>query len=349
MDYTNSLDSITDPRPMERIAGETGVTIGGTGRLILASTGINASGTNFTDRLTVNSGATVQIADQNALAYAPLDTSGGGAGAGSQPYPEALAAGAKVVAWDDNAARRDAALGSGIPVAGLADTDLGSFKALVLSPGIPSSFPKPHPVAARAKDARIPENLQAFAVDSVSKSRVAFDKLSTVAKDQAILELENEKAVASIPSTAAGVVEKVFVKVGDRIAVGLDVKGHTLAARGWTQEGGDLWETLGRLDAAGCARYVVTDVDRDGTLHGPNLDLLRAVCGATDRPIVASGGVGSLSHVHALTELVPLGVEGAIIGKALYAGEFTLAEALVAVEATLIARLEFRNTGQRPV
>ena len=81
------------------------------------------------------------------------------------------------------------------------------------------------------------------------------------------------------------------------------------------------------------AGYVVTDVDRDGTLHGPNLDLLRAVCEATDRPIVASGGVGSLSHVHALTELVPLGVEGAIIGKALYAGEFTLAEALVAVEA----------------
>ena len=128
-------------------------------------------------------------------------------------------------------------------------------------------------------------------------------------------------------------VESIIATYGDRIAVGLDVRGRTLAARGWTKEGGDLYEVMARLDAQGCARYVVTDVDRDGTLHGPNLDLLRAVCEATDRPIVASGGVGSLSHVHALTELVPLGVEGAIIGKALYAGEFTLAEALVAVEA----------------
>lgn len=128
-------------------------------------------------------------------------------------------------------------------------------------------------------------------------------------------------------------VESIIAEYGDRIAVGLDVRGRTLAARGWTKEGGDLYEVMARLDAQGCARYVVTDVERDGTLHGPNLELLRSVCSATDRPIVASGGVGSLSHIHALSELVPLGVEGAIVGKALYAGEFTLAEALVAVEA----------------
>lgn len=115
---------------------------------------------------------------------------------------------------------------------------------------------------------------------------------------------------------------------GDRIAVGLDVRGTTLAARGWTQEGGDLWEVLTRLDAAGCARYVVTDVTKDGTLRGPNLELLVAVCAATDAPVVASGGIASLEDLAALRALVPLGVEGAIVGKALYAGAFTLPEAL---------------------
>jgi phosphoribosylanthranilate isomerase len=118
---------------------------------------------------------------------------------------------------------------------------------------------------------------------------------------------------------------------GDRIAVGLDVRGTTLAARGWTREGGDLWETLARLDADGCSRYVVTDVTKDGTLRGPNLALLRDVCARTDRPVMASGGVARLDDLHELAELVPVGVEGAIVGKALYAGAFTLAEALAAV------------------
>ncbi|HEU0214682.1 MAG TPA: bifunctional 1-(5-phosphoribosyl)-5-((5-phosphoribosylamino)methylideneamino)imidazole-4-carboxamide isomerase/phosphoribosylanthranilate isomerase PriA [Jiangellaceae bacterium] len=115
---------------------------------------------------------------------------------------------------------------------------------------------------------------------------------------------------------------------GDMIAVGLDVRGTTLAARGWTREGGDLWEVLDRLDREGCSRYVVTDVGRDGTLGGPNLDLLQAVCRRTDRPVVASGGVSSLADITALRSLVPLGVEGAIVGKALYAGRFTLADAI---------------------
>ncbi len=124
---------------------------------------------------------------------------------------------------------------------------------------------------------------------------------------------------------------RVIGEHGDRIAVGLDVRGTTLAARGWTREGGDLWETLARLDADGCSRYVVTDVTKDGTLQGPNLELLREVCQRTDRPVVASGGVARLADLHQLAELVPLGVEGAIVGKALYAGAFTLAEALAAV------------------
>jgi phosphoribosylformimino-5-aminoimidazole carboxamide ribotide isomerase/phosphoribosylanthranilate isomerase len=126
-------------------------------------------------------------------------------------------------------------------------------------------------------------------------------------------------------------VREAIAQYGDRIAVGLDVRGTTLSARGWTQDGGELFDVLSRLDADGCARYVVTDVRRDGTLTGPNLELLRSVCAATDRPVVASGGVSSLADLRALAELVPLGVEGAIVGKALYAGEFTLEQALAEV------------------
>lgn len=121
---------------------------------------------------------------------------------------------------------------------------------------------------------------------------------------------------------------KVISEFGDRIAVGLDVRGRILAARGWTKEGGDLFETIERLDRDGCARYVVTDVTKDGTLKGPNLDLLRNVCTATNAPVIASGGISSLDDLKALKELVSIGVEGAIMGKALYAGAFTLAAAL---------------------
>ena len=120
-------------------------------------------------------------------------------------------------------------------------------------------------------------------------------------------------------------VRSVIGSHGDKIAVGLDVRGTTLAARGWTSEGGELYETLERLDAEGCARYVVTDVLKDGTLRGPNLGLLRDVCARTCAPVVASGGVSSLGDLRALASLVPVGVEGAIVGKALYAGAFTLA------------------------
>lgn len=120
----------------------------------------------------------------------------------------------------------------------------------------------------------------------------------------------------------------VIDRFGERIAVGLDVRGHTLAARGWTKEGGNLFETLQRLDADGCARYVVTDVNKDGTLQGPNLDLLRQVCRATNRPVIASGGVSKLQDLKELRALTEIGIEGAIVGKALYAGAFTLQEAI---------------------
>ncbi len=119
-----------------------------------------------------------------------------------------------------------------------------------------------------------------------------------------------------------------IARFGERIAVGLDVRGTTLAARGWTREGGDLWEVLARLDVVGCERYVVTDVTKDGTLQGPNLGLLAQVCAKTPAPVVASGGVSSLEDIAALRGLVSEGVEGAIVGKALYAGAFTLPEAL---------------------
>ena len=128
-------------------------------------------------------------------------------------------------------------------------------------------------------------------------------------------------------------VRGVLADYGDRVAVGLDVRGSRLAARGWTSDGGDLMEVLGRLEDDGCARYVVTDVTKDGMLAGPNLDLLRTVCAQTDRPVLASGGVSSLADLRAIAALAPLGVEGAIVGKALYAGAFTLPEALAAVAA----------------
>ncbi|RKS84259.1 phosphoribosylformimino-5-aminoimidazole carboxamide ribotide isomerase/phosphoribosylanthranilate isomerase [Motilibacter peucedani] len=128
-------------------------------------------------------------------------------------------------------------------------------------------------------------------------------------------------------------VRRAIAEHGDRIAVGLDVRGTTLAARGWVQEGGELFEVLARLDADGCARYVVTDVARDGTLTGPNLELLRSVCAATERPVVASGGISSLADLTALRGLTGEGVEGAIVGKALYAGAFTLEDALRAASS----------------
>ncbi|HEY6800095.1 MAG TPA: bifunctional 1-(5-phosphoribosyl)-5-((5-phosphoribosylamino)methylideneamino)imidazole-4-carboxamide isomerase/phosphoribosylanthranilate isomerase PriA [Agromyces sp.] len=120
----------------------------------------------------------------------------------------------------------------------------------------------------------------------------------------------------------------VIAQYGEAVAVGLDVRGTTLAARGWTQDGGDLWQVMDRLEEAGAARYVVTDVTKDGTLQGPNIDLLRQVMDRTHRPVVASGGISSLDDIAALRELVPLGLEGTIVGKVLYAGAFTLAEAL---------------------
>ncbi|AXE54341.1 bifunctional 1-(5-phosphoribosyl)-5-((5-phosphoribosylamino)methylideneamino)imidazole-4-carboxamide isomerase/phosphoribosylanthranilate isomerase PriA [Aurantimicrobium sp. MWH-Uga1] len=119
-----------------------------------------------------------------------------------------------------------------------------------------------------------------------------------------------------------------IARYGDQIAVGLDVRGETLAARGWTEEGGNLWDVLARLEEAGCARYVVTDVTRDGMLNGPNIELLSAITQKTGKPVVASGGIASLDDLVALRSLVPLGVEGAIVGKALYAHKFTLEQAI---------------------
>jgi len=128
-------------------------------------------------------------------------------------------------------------------------------------------------------------------------------------------------------------VRAVIAEHGDRIAVGLDVRGTRLSARGWTRDGGELDEVLGRLESEGCRRYVVTDILKDGMLRGPNLDLLRRVCARTDRPVIASGGVSSLADLQAIAGLRSLGVEGAIIGTALYSGAFTLEEALNAMGA----------------
>ena len=159
-------------------------------------------------------------------------------------------------------------------------------------------------------------------------------ELSGGIRDDASLELALATGCARVNLGTAALespdwVRSAIARHGDRIAVGLDVRGTTLSARGWTQDGGELFEVLERLDRDGCARYVVTDVRRDGTLTGPNVELLRRVCAATTRPVVASGGVSTLDDLRELAN-VP-GVEGAIVGKALYAGAFTLPDALAAV------------------
>jgi phosphoribosyl isomerase A len=166
----------------------------------------------------------------------------------------------------------------------------------------------------------------------VGKLDVAVE-LSGGIRDDASLDAALATGAARVNVGTAAIedpdwVRRAIARVGDRIAVGLDVRGTTLAARGWTREGGELFEVLARLDADGCARYVVTDVRRDGTLTGPNVELLASVTAATDRPVIASGGVSNLLDLQAISQLPR--VEGAIVGKALYAGAFTLPEALAA-------------------
>lgn len=158
-------------------------------------------------------------------------------------------------------------------------------------------------------------------------------ELSGGLRDDASLEAALDLGVARVNLGTAALenpewTAKVIERFGDRIAVGLDVRGTTLSGRGWTKEGGDIWEVLARLEDAGCARYVVTDVTKDGTLRGPNVELLAQMCERTDKPVVASGGISSLEDLRVLRELTGAGVEGAIVGKALYSGAFTLPQAL---------------------
>jgi 1-(5-phosphoribosyl)-5-[(5-phosphoribosylamino)methylideneamino] imidazole-4-carboxamide isomerase/N-(5'phosphoribosyl)anthranilate isomerase len=158
-------------------------------------------------------------------------------------------------------------------------------------------------------------------------------ELSGGIRDDASLEAALEAGATRVNLGTAALedpewTERVIKRFGDFVAVGLDVRGTTLAARGWTQEGGDLYEVLSRLEQAGCSRYVVTDVTKDGTLKGPNLELLKSVMQHTKQPVVASGGISSLQDITDLHALVALGLEGAILGKSLYANKFTLEEAL---------------------
>jgi 1-(5-phosphoribosyl)-5-[(5-phosphoribosylamino)methylideneamino] imidazole-4-carboxamide isomerase/N-(5'phosphoribosyl)anthranilate isomerase len=167
----------------------------------------------------------------------------------------------------------------------------------------------------------------------VDASRSVKIELSGGIRDDASLEAALEAGATRVNLGTAALEDpdwtaRVIERFGDAIAVGLDVRGTTLAARGWTQEGGDLFEVLQRLEDAGCARYVVTDVTKDGTLRGPNIDLLRQVMAKTSKPVVASGGISSLQDITDLRALVGEGLEGAILGKSLYAGKFTLQEAL---------------------
>jgi phosphoribosyl isomerase A len=171
--------------------------------------------------------------------------------------------------------------------------------------------------------------------DVVSKLDIAVELSGGIRDDASLAAVLRTGCERVILGTAAleqpDWVSGVIADHGERIAVGLDVRGTRLAARGWTALGGELTDVLSRLEMDGCRRYVVTDVTKDGTLTGPNLDLLRQVCARTERPVIASGGVSNLDDLRAIASLLPLGVDSAIIGKALYAGRFTLEEALDAV------------------
>jgi phosphoribosyl isomerase A len=166
----------------------------------------------------------------------------------------------------------------------------------------------------------------------VQQVDVAFEVSGGIRDDASLAAALGTGCARVVIGTAAledpGWVRRAIAAHGDRIAVGLDVRGTRLAARGWTTDGGELDDALDRLEADGCRRYVVTDITKDGMLRGPNLDLLRRVCARTERPVIASGGVSSVADLQAIAGLLPIGVEGAIIGKALYAGAFTLQEAL---------------------
>ena len=175
-------------------------------------------------------------------------------------------------------------------------------------------------------------------------------ELSGGIRDDASLENALEMGAARVNLGTAALEDpdwtaRVIERFGDRVAVGLDVRGTTLAARGWTKEGGDLWEVLDRLEAAGCARYVVTDVTKDGTLKGPNTELLAQVCVKTAKPVVASGGISSLEDVAALAAMTGQGVEGAIMGKALYAGRFSLEQALAVAGGATVEQARTEQPG----
>jgi 1-(5-phosphoribosyl)-5-[(5-phosphoribosylamino)methylideneamino] imidazole-4-carboxamide isomerase/N-(5'phosphoribosyl)anthranilate isomerase len=167
----------------------------------------------------------------------------------------------------------------------------------------------------------------------VAASSAVKIELSGGIRDDASLEAALEAGATRVNLGTAALEDpewtaRVIARFGDAIAVGLDVRGTTLAARGWTKEGGDLWEVLARLEDAGCPRYVVTDVTKDGTLKVPNIELLKDVMARTSKPVVASGGISSLQDITDLRALAPVGLEGAILGKSLYAGKFTLEQAL---------------------
>ncbi|NMM92911.1 bifunctional 1-(5-phosphoribosyl)-5-((5-phosphoribosylamino)methylideneamino)imidazole-4-carboxamide isomerase/phosphoribosylanthranilate isomerase PriA [Bifidobacterium oedipodis] len=158
-------------------------------------------------------------------------------------------------------------------------------------------------------------------------------EMSGGVRDDASLDAALEAGAARVNIGTAALenpewTKQVIAKYGDKVAVGLDVRGHTLAARGWTREGGDLFETMAMLDDAGCTRYVVTDVAKDGMMSGPNITLLKEVAERTNAKVTASGGIAKLDDLKAIKELADLGVDSAILGKSLYARAFTLEEAL---------------------
>jgi len=117
-----------------------------------------------------------------------------------------------------------------------------------------------------------------------------------------------------------------------QIVVGIDAREGRVATRGWITESSTLATDLAqRFSRSPIAAIISTDIATDGTLAGPNLEALRAIAEASSVPVIASGGIGTLEHLLSLLSLVPLGVTGVIVGRALYDGRVDLAEALQAI------------------
>jgi phosphoribosylformimino-5-aminoimidazole carboxamide ribotide isomerase len=149
-----------------------------------------------------------------------------------------------------------------------------------------------------------------------------------------VLEAGAERVVIG---TAAlrdpGFLEEMLTRHGERVVVSLDARHGRVALAGWTEAGKEeVVEAVAELSSRGVARFLCTAIEVDGTMEGPALKELNRIAAATEAQVIASGGVGSLSHLETLARVAGPNVEGAIVGRALYERRFSVAEGIAALQ-----------------